>query len=58
MDETIKLLKYIAENLRKMEHSEISARMSKQEKIEFVNSVTALQQHSDHIIRNTVWRAA
>ncbi len=58
MNETVKTLKYIADNLRKLEHDEISARMSDDDKINFVNSVATLQQHSEHIIRNENWRAA
>ena len=46
MSELTKTLKYIADQLVKKEHREISKNMTVDEKVDFVNAISTLQEHS------------
>lgn len=60
MSETTKTLDYIATSMLPKKHAEIDETSTKtiEEKISFVNAVTTLMVHRDHIIRNTPWIAS
>ena len=55
MSQLTQALDYIAEQLIKKEHAEISKGMTVDEKICFVNSVATLAEHSAHIQKTTLF---
>ena len=60
MSETTKALDYIANQMLPKKHAEIDETLIKteEEKITFVNAVTTLMIHREHIIKNTPWIAS
>lgn len=58
MSEMTKILDYIAEQLIKKEHAEITNQMTEEDRISFVNAVSTLQTHSEFIQKNTLWNAS